>query len=44
MYENITIFAFLEAEKQAQVANIQFQQKIMEKESLKKISEIEGHF
>ena len=32
----------LEAEKAAQVSKIQFGQKIMEKESLKKMSEIEG--
>ena len=31
-----------EAEKVASVSKIQFQQKIMEKESLKKMSEIEG--
>ena len=31
-----------EAEKLASVSKIQFQQKIMERESLKKISEIEG--
>lgn len=31
-----------EAEKAAQVSKIQFDQKIMEKESLKKMSEIEG--
>jgi len=38
--------AIIEAEKVAQVAKIQFEQKIMEKESLKKISEIEDdmHF
>jgi len=33
--------AIIEAEKYSQVATIQYQQKIMEKESLKKISEIE---
>lgn len=32
----------LEAEKAAQVSKIQFDQKIMEKESLRKMSEIEG--
>lgn len=32
----------LEAEKVASVSKIQFQQKIMEKESLRKMSEIEG--
>ena len=31
-----------EAEKAAQVSKIQYDQKIMEKESLKKMSEIEG--
>ena len=31
-----------EAEKAAQVSKIQFDQKIMEKESLRKMSEIEG--
>lgn len=31
-----------EAQKVAQVAEIQFQQKVMEKETEKKISEIEG--
>ncbi len=34
--------AVIEAEKVAQVARITFDQKIMEKESMKKISEIEG--
>ena len=33
--------AIIEAEKQAQVAKIQFEQKINEKESLRKMSEIE---
>lgn len=33
---------FLEAEKVAQVAEIKFGQKVMEKETEKKISEIEG--
>lgn len=33
-----------EAEKVASVSKIQYQQKIMEKESLKKMSEIEGKF
>lgn len=46
-----TIFIFIEAgvfhwsteaQKVAQVAEIQFQQKVMEKETEKKISEIEG--
>ena len=32
----------LEAEKAAQVSKIQFDQKIMEKESLRKMSQIEG--
>lgn len=35
--------AVIEAEKAAQVSKIQFGQKIMEKESLKKMSEIEDH-
>lgn len=34
--------AIIEAEKVSQVAKIQFDQKIMEKESLQKMSEIEG--
>ncbi|XP_059474902.1 erlin-2-B-like [Neocloeon triangulifer] len=34
--------AIIEAEKEAQVAKIQYEQKIMEKESLKKISQIEN--
>ena len=34
--------AVIEAEKQALVAKIKYEQKIMEKESEKKISEIEG--
>lgn len=33
-----------EAEKQAQVAKIQYDQKVMEKETQKRISEIEGLF
>lgn len=36
------LLLLLEAEKQSSVAQIQFNQKIMEKESQKKISEIEG--
>ena len=32
----------LEAEKVSQVAKIQYDQKIMEKESMRKMSEIEG--
>ncbi len=36
--------AIIEAEKVAQVAKIQYEQKILEKESHKKISEIEGNF
>ena len=39
---NCTPLVSLEAEKAAQVSKIQFGQKIMEKESLKKMSEIEG--
>lgn len=35
-------FCFTEAEKVAQVAEIKFGQKVMEKETEKKISEIEG--
>ena len=34
--------AIIEAEKVAQVSRIQFDQKIMEKESLQRMSEIEG--
>lgn len=34
--------AIIEAEKEAQIARIQYTQKIMEKESLQKISQIEG--
>ena len=34
----------LEAEKVSQVAKIQYDQKIMEKESIRKMSEIEGMF
>lgn len=34
--------AIIQAEKEAQVAKIQFDQKIMEKESFQKISLIEG--
>lgn len=34
--------AIIEAEKQAQVSKIEFEQKIMEKESMKQISLIEG--
>lgn len=34
---------FAEAEKAAQVARIHYQQKIMEKETEKRISEIEGN-
>jgi len=37
-------FCFVEAEKIAQVAKIQYDQKIMEKETQKKMSEIEGTF
>lgn len=35
--------AIIEAEKQAQVSKIEFEQKIMEKESMKHISIIEGN-
>lgn len=35
--------ALIEAEKEAQVAKIQYNQKIMEKESLQKIAEIENN-
>lgn len=38
----ILILSFAEAEKVAQVAEIKFGQKVMEKETEKKISEIEG--
>lgn len=34
--------AIIEAEKQSQVSKIEFEQKIMEKESIKQISIIEG--
>lgn len=34
--------AIIEAEKQAQVSKIEFEQKILEKESIKQISVIEG--
>jgi len=37
-----SVSALTEAEKQAQVAQIQWNQKIMEKESLQKMSLIEG--
>lgn len=36
--------AIIEAEKQAQVSKIEFEQKIMEKESIKQISVIEGNY
>jgi len=36
--------AIIEAEKEALVAKIQFDQKIMEKESLQRMSQIEGKF
>lgn len=36
--------AVIEAEKEALVAKIQFDQKIMEKESLQRMSQIEGKF
>jgi hypothetical protein len=36
------IFNYKEAEKVAQVAKIQYEQRIMEKESEKKIADIEG--
>lgn len=35
--------AIIEARKVAEVSKIQYEQKIMEKESLKKMSEIEGN-
>lgn len=38
------LFFMLEAEKVSQVAKIQYDQKIMEKESMRKMSEIEGMF
>ena len=38
----IMILCFIEAEKVAQVAEIKYGQKVMEKETEKKISEIEG--
>ena len=48
MIDGLDCFSFLlccftlEAEKTAQVAEIQFKQRVMEKETEKKISEIEG--
>lgn len=36
------MYIIIEAEKIAQVAKIRFQQKVMEKETEKRISEIEG--
>lgn len=36
--------AIIEAEKEAQIAQIQFSQKIMEKESFQKMSLIEGKY
>lgn len=36
--------AIIEAEKEALVAKIQFDQKIMEKESFQRMSQIEGNF
>lgn len=36
------LLCFIEAEKVAQVAEIKFGQKVMEKETEKKISQIEG--
>jgi len=36
--------AIIEAEKQSQVSKIEFEQKIMEKESIKQISVIEGMY
>lgn len=41
MFWGFVLF-FVEAEKVAQVAEIKFGQKVMEKETEKKISEIEG--
>lgn len=38
----VEILCFLEAEKVAQVAEIKFGQKVMEKETEKRISQIEG--
>lgn len=38
----VCLVFFVEAEKVAQVAEIKFGQKVMEKETEKKISEIEG--
>ena len=39
----VRFLVVLEAEKVAQVAKIQYEQRIMEKESEKKIAEIEGN-
>lgn len=36
--------AIIQAEKEAQVSKIQFDQKILEKESLQRMSQIEGKF
>jgi hypothetical protein len=36
--------AIIEAEKEASVAKIQFEQKIMEKESFQRMSQIEGRY
>ena len=38
----IVIGSLSEAEKKAEVAGIEYEQKIMEKESMKKMSSIEG--
>lgn len=38
----LLLYIIIEAEKIAQVAKIRFQQKVMEKETEKRISEIEG--
>ena len=43
-YVFILTFILIEAEKIASVAKITYQQKIMEKEAEKKVSEIEGNF
>lgn len=42
LWHDVMFFCPAEAQKVAQVAEIQFQQKVMEKETEKRISEIEG--
>lgn len=42
LWHDVMFLCPTEAQKVAQVAEIQFQQKVMEKETEKRISEIEG--